>query len=157
MKKLLSLVLVLTLALTISACGNKQVGMANPMVEKDSLKGLNEVLGTDIKAYDKVDEDSESYFYIDGVEMQISQYTFNANEVKYTLRAAKTESDISGVYLTDFQDGTMGDTISEKEVMPTETADGYLWARWYDGDIQYFLEASDVTLEDFTKVYEIVK
>ena len=156
MRKLLTIMMALALTFTLVACTNekKTDGMPNPMTEFETAEEINGEVGSNIKTCDGAKE--ESFFTISCADYKIAQYKFDYDEVSYMLGAAITKEDISGVWPTDF-DGTLGETIKEDNVMPTETADGDIWARWYSDDMQYFLYASDVTLEDFTKVYDLVK
>lgn len=156
MKKLLSLLLVLSLSLSLVACDNsssekKSSGMPNPMTEVDSIEELNEEVGVELKECTLKGSIDNSIAYIDCNDYKLADYKFSIDDLSFTYRAAKTDLDITGIYPTDF-DGTLGETIEEKNVKATETADGYVWSRWYIGDIQYTLTSSEITLDEFNNV-----
>ena len=61
--------------------------------------------------------------------------TFTADGKAYTLRAAKTTDDISGIYLEGEALGACADKENTDALFWKEGC----WARWFDGEMQYSL------------------
>lgn len=125
----------------------------NPILERESLDAVNEATGAAMKRPDGLTVEEESYSTIESGEVVLGQYSFTYNGVQYTLRAAKTQEDISGVW-QDSQ--TLGDA-ADGEATAMETEDGGLWSRWFDGDVQYSLYAQGAAADDFTAVYDALR
>lgn len=149
MKKIILSLLVLTFAFSICAC-EKESEIVTPYLTLETIGELNAKGACNIK---RIDSTNESFIYI--FTADICEYNFTIDDVIYTIRSKSSNEDISGIYLTDF-DGTLGQTVKEKDVKPTVNGEGYVWARWFDDTTQYFLSAVNVSKEDFTKVYNFM-
>ena len=99
MKKMMAGLLCLLLLCTLSACGKKETGLANPMTEYASLEELNAAAGTNLKQPQVMGVSEEGFFTIDGGDYVVAQYNFTVAGVAYTLRCAPTSHDISGYYI----------------------------------------------------------
>lgn len=170
----LSLVIILVLATFVMfGCSTKQsngtkestkeesistedvsAGLANPIEDVKSLDEVNKGAGVNMKETGIKDC---TYQIINGT-FKIGQILFNYNNAEYTYRGAKSEGDISGVYiLVDGESKPLGD-VSIKDQTPIEVGEGELYARWFGEDkAQYSLYAKGATAEDFQKIYETVK
>ena len=127
-----------------ASSGGENNQIPNPLSEVDSVDDINSRIGCRIKNMESAE--SESYVVISG-ETELGQYTFSVDGAEYTLRAAKTTDDISGVYTSD---GTLGDTAEPDSI--TECDDGAYYEKWFDGDMQYSLYGTGTTAADFDTV-----
>lgn len=116
----------------------------NPLTDVSSVDDINSRIGCSIKNIESAE--SESYVVIAG-ETELGQYSFSVDGAEYTLRAAKTTDDISGVYTSS---GVLGD-IAEPDTI-TDCDDGTYYEKWFDGDMQYSLYGVGTTAEDFGTV-----
>lgn len=116
----------------------------NPLTEVASVDDINSRIGCSIKSLESAE--SESYVVIAG-ETELGQYSFSVDGAEYTLRAAKTADDISGVYTSN---GTLGDFAEPDSI--TECDDGTYYEKWFDGDMQYSLYGTGTSAEDFDTV-----
>ena len=109
MKRLLSILFMALLCIGMVGC-SKQVeqkteesakdepimGMANPMVEYDSLEEINEKVGVQIVTPGIMGKDNEKFFVISD---NLAQYNFDLNGYSFTIRGSKkTDVDISGIH-----------------------------------------------------------
>ena len=160
MKKLLAVMLSLVMLAALGGCAKKL-----PKPEKPDIQGVNAELMNPITELTNIDEvnaaadaaiprvpgaQDESFCIIAG-ETMLGQYKFTLNGAEYTVRAGKTDKDITGVY-TD--GGTLTDGVGAVEsVEPTAFSEG-IWARWFNGETQYTLVSSNASPEAFAEVYE---
>lgn len=157
MKRFLALMLAVLMLTALCACSNgKTVAqedtsaqMANPMTEYDELSKVNELCGMKLTGPAVMGKSDEAYFVTDCGDYQIGEYRFSLNGANFVLRGAKTQDDISGIYINGasaFQ-GMEGDaTISTPE---------YRLARWFTDDGQYVLiteENSELSAEQFASM-----
>lgn len=120
----------------------------NPWTDCTSLDELNTAAGTALHAPAGLDVSDKNYSYMTADTYTLAQYVFIYNGGEYTLRTGNTQADISGVY----QDGkTLTDLAGADNDILT-TAENALWSRWFDGDTQYSLYATNATAEDYTAV-----
>ncbi len=121
-----------------------------------SLDELNAVLGTDIVRPDSMNPSSEQFntMNIDGV--LVAQCEFVIAEGSYIIRAAKSQAHISGYhYGDDLIEATVTDGT---DVPPTVISEaGGVWARWFEGDVQYLMYTANGFEEIFNTLYEIEK
>ena len=156
MKKWMTMLLALVLALTLVACGETNtvdgpkddtpdveedvgsVGMANPWVEYDSLEEVNEKVGGSLTRPGVMGVEDKYFAVMNDGEM--GEYRFALNGMDYTFRFAPAATeDISGVWTeggTVFDHDYPGDT----EFAATDTMK---LARWLNIDGQYVLMVED--------------
>lgn len=116
----------------------------NPLTDVNSVEDINSRIGCSIKNIEGATDENYTVFTM---ETELGQYEFFIDEAKYTLRAAKTESDLSGVYTSD---GLLGDLVNAGTI--TECDDGTYYEKWFEGDMQYSLYGINTTKEDFDTV-----
>ena len=122
-------------------------GMPNPIRELSTAEEVNEAVGCKIK---KLPDAEDERFSIITTEPVLGQYDFTYGGARYTLRASRTEGDITGVYVSG---GTLTDTLTSREVGPTEI-EGCRFMRFFRGDMQYTLYSPDAELASFAIVGE---
>lgn len=149
MKKTIALLLSLIMLFALCACGKSEpsIGMENPMTECASLNEVNEAVGGNLCGPAAMGASDEAYFVIDCGSYKIGEYQFKVNGYDYILRCAKTEEDISGVYLsgqddTAFAEGN-GSVVTGDDGMQTNSDGEYKCARWFVDDMQYVLSVKD--------------
>ena len=122
----------------------------NPWTDCTSLDELNAAAGTALHAPTGLDVTDENYSYLNADGYTMAQYVFIYNGGEYTLRAANTQEDISGVY----QDGKTLTELAEEDSdkLFFTTDENALWSRWFDGNMQYSLYATNASVEDCTAV-----
>ena len=125
--------------------------VVSPYTDYSDISSVNEAAGTVIKESTLSDITEVGYNTIDNVSFLIAQYSFDYNGISYTVRAAKTEDDISGIYV---EDGTISAKAADETIIEI---DGTYFVRWFENGIQYNLFASDTNSEAFNLVYESVK
>lgn len=125
--------------------------VVSPYTDYSDISSVNEAAGTAIKESTLSDITEVGYNTIDNVSFLIAQYSFDYNGISYTVRAAKTEDDISGIYV---EDGTISSKTADETIIEIE---GTYFVRWFENGIQYNLFASDTNSEAFNLVYESVK
>lgn len=125
--------------------------VVSPYTDYSDISSVNEAAGTAIKESTLSDITEVGYNTIDNVSFLIAQYSFDYNGISYTVRAAKTEDDISGIYV---EDGTISSKTADETIIEI---DGTYFVRWFENGIQYNLFASDTNSEAFNLVYESVK
>lgn len=136
----MSRILVVLLALLcLCGCGGGEpsVGLANPMEQMETLEAINAKIGCAMHPPEGFSTENES-FYVINTQPNVGQYRFDADGITYTLRAAATKEDISGIYLTD---GTFGQ-VADQTGSDTLTFDEGQCTRWFVGGMQYTLHSS---------------
>ncbi len=130
---------VLLALLCLGGCGRGEssVGLANPMEQMENLEAINAKIGCSMHTPEGFFTENESFFVIN-TQPTVGQYRFDAEGITYTLRAAATKEDISGVYLTD---GTFGQVADQTGSDTLTFAEGQC-SRWFVGEIQYTLHSS---------------
>ena len=128
--------------------------LPSPITPQDSLDAVNAAAGSAMKQPAGLTATEESWSTIDsGDGLILGQYEFTCNGAHYTLRAAKTTGDISGVW----QDSkTLGNT-AETDMPDMTTAEGAHWSRWFDGEMQYSLYSADTDAAAFETVRDALK
>lgn len=152
------------LCLTLTACGGASApaesgssaptgGMmlVNPMQTKSSLDEINDVIGSNMKAPADIAVSDEQFFVISGT---VGEYRFTADGVSYTLRAAATTDDISGVYADGKSLGEAANAAGDRSA-DTAIFDGGMWTRWFDGDMQYSLVSGETGAADTSTLYAV--
>ncbi|MBR3693971.1 MAG: hypothetical protein IKL88_05545 [Erysipelotrichales bacterium] len=149
MRKLLYVVLMGVLV-TLSACSSSNttqqggVGMTqvvNPVRNVDSLEDVNAAIGCKIYPVEEYSVSDERFYVIND---SVGGYAFVIDGVSYTLRAARTTEDISGVYYEGMSLGEYADENGTDSLVSV----GSMWIRWFDGDMQYSLYSDDENAED---------
>ncbi len=125
--------------------------VVSPYTDYSDISSVNEAAGTAIKESTLSDITEVGYNTIDNVSFLIAQYSFDYNGISYTVRAAKTEDDISGIYV---EDGVISSKTADETIIEI---DGTYFVRWFENGVQYNLFASDTNSEAFNLVYESVK
>ena len=116
----------------------------NPMTNVNSIGDINSRIGCSMKSIEGASDESYTVFTMN---TELGQYDFFIDEAKYTLRAAKTTDDLSGVYTSD---GLLGDLTEPDSI--TECGDGTYYEKWFDGDMQYSLYGVGTSSADFDTV-----
>ncbi|MDO4378475.1 MAG: hypothetical protein Q4C64_04895 [Erysipelotrichia bacterium] len=132
------------LPLTEKDYASGKTGISNPITQYQSLEEINVTIGSVMKNYPQAE--AENYTVI---SQTIGQYQFDG---KYTLRAAKTVEDISGVYI----DGQTVSALSQEDVIYSVNDNTY-YVYWFKGDMQYSLYGINCNLSEFTEVYNFFK
>ena len=117
-------------------------GMPNPIVSYQSLDEINAVVGCALVAPADYSITDETYSVIGGT---VAEYTFLMDGLRFTVRAARTTDDISGIYVGD---GTASDLIPADDPYAIVEANGGLYTRWFLGGMQYSLYAEAGVLDD---------
>lgn len=133
-----------TLPLTEKDYESGNVGIANPIVEYDSLEEVNQLIGCNIKGYP--DALLQRYSIISG---EMAQYDFDD---KYTVRAMKSDKDISGIYVNG---ALVSELCEENNIYSID--DNTFYVYWFVGDMQYGLYGKGVNLNQFTERYDYFK
>ena len=144
MKKIIALMLALAMLLCLCACNKNEEpeepvvgpGTTNPMTEVASLDEINAATGCNMEKPGVMGVSDEKFFTINADEYTIGEYRFTVAGVNYTLRAAATTEDISGVWV--------GETTAFPEVkdgMDIVETDDMKLARWFDLNGQHVLSA----------------
>ena len=150
------------LCLTLTACGGGAPAasaetptggmmVVNPMQGKTSPEEVNAAVGCGMKAPAGITVSDEKFFVISGT---IGEYRFTADGIAYTLRAAATRDDISGVHVNGT---TLGETANAATDGSADTAifDGGMWTRWFDGGMQYSLVSDETGTQDTATLYAV--
>lgn len=124
--------------------------LINPMQKQDSLETVNEIIGCRMQEPAGYAVENASY-YVYNVTPKMGQYKFTVDGIEYTLRAAKTTDDISGVYYKGMTLGAYADENAKAEKTTVFLDDG-MWTRWFDGEMQYSLWSSQQNAES-TEVF----
>lgn len=127
------------------SAGNEESNqIPNPMTDVSSIEDINSAVGCSMKNIESASD--ESYTVLtEGTKL--GQYEFFIDNAKYTLRAAKTAEDLSGVYTSE---GLLGELVEADTVK--DCGDGAFYEKWFDGDMQYSLYGIDTVSEDFDTV-----
>lgn len=146
MKKVIVTVLALALAFGVTACSSQKktepepelpmAGMPNPVMEKESLEEINEAAGTKL-VHPPVMGATDEVFIVINSDPVIAEYHITINGVPYLCRAARTEEDITGVYLDE---GTLGEKVADGE---STNAGGYSITKWFADGVQYVIYTED--------------
>ncbi len=132
------------LPLTEKDYASGKTEIPNPIAQYQSLEEINTAIGSKIKAYPQAE--TENYAII---SQTIGQYQFDE---KYTLRAAATVEDISGVYVAG---QTISSLAQEGIVYFIDETTYYVY--WFNGDMQYSLYGVNCNLTEFKDIYEFFK
>lgn len=152
MKKIIAILLVLAMVICFGACNKNEkpvdTGMPNPMTEVASLDELNAAAGCNLVKPGVMGVSDEKFFTINCGDYTIGEYQFTVAGVNYTLRAAATTEDISGVYVGE---GTAFPEVKEGvDIVETEEVK---LARWFNLNGQHVLSAKgDIDSETFAGV-----
>ena len=155
MKKIIALLLsLLVLVFALCSCGSEAdenttapdntetaeteeiAGLANPVVEYESLDEVNNIAGTYLVHPGVMGVTEESFSVISGT---LAQYKFNLNGYDYTFRGSKNlDEEISGIYGAD---GALFD--GETADYSVKGTDEYKAIRFLAGDAQYVISVDD--------------
>lgn len=142
MKKVITLVLALTMAVSLMACGNKEnpTGMPNPTKEVASLEKLRETANCALIKPEGVEVADEAFFMIES-DPQIAEYQFTVDGKKCSLRfaTADAKTDISGVY---GDEGTIYASYDSEGTVVIQN-DDLQSQRWFTVDGQYVFTVFD--------------
>lgn len=142
MKKAITLVLALMMAVSLMACGNKETpnGTPNPMKEVASLEELCEAANCAMIKPEGVEIADEAFFMIES-NPQIAEYQFTVDGKKCFLRFADVDAktDISGVY---GDEGTIYASYTDDETVVIQN-DDLQSQRWFTVDGQYVFAVYD--------------
>ena len=152
MKKIIAILLVLAMVICFGACNKNEKpvdpGMPNPMTEVASLDELNAAAGCYLIQPGVMGVSDEKFIVIKSGDYNVGEYQFTISGVNYTLRAAATTEDISGVYV----DGNTAFPEVKEGIDIVETEEVKL-ARWFNLNGQHVLSAKgDIDSETFAGV-----
>ena len=121
--------------------------MINPLVEYESLKAINDMVGGKLCSIDNAQDEN---FVV--IANKLAQYRFKLADAECCFRFGKEEEDISGYYLkqgTAFKGGKLD------HIQYNQSEDARL-ARWFTADGQYvFIYANkEIKDKDFKKMIE---
>ena len=144
MKKIIALLLAFAMLLCLCACSKNEEpeepvvgpGTTNPVTEVASLDEINAATGCNMEKPGVMGVSDEQFFTINAGDYTIGEYRFTVAGVNYTLRAAATTEDISGVYVGE---GTAFPEV--KDGMDIVETDDMKLARWFDLNGQHVLIA----------------
>lgn len=159
MKKLLTILLSVLMALTIAGCAKKETiggNTPNPMTEVESLEKLNELTHGKLTKPAVMGVDNEKYFTITSSDMTIADYQFEINGDKCDFRFSdrgNSEEDFSGYY------------VNGKAAFPSENIENGIeynlegdakLARWAnaDGIYTFAYERKDMDEETFKNIVD---
>ncbi len=151
-KILLAVLLAAALAAALCGCGKtakpapaadpqttgtdvQKTNMVNPITEHASLEEINKAVGCNLCKPGVMGVSEQAFLTIDCGDYTIADYRFSVAGTDYSMRAAKVQEDISGVYSGD------GTVFSKGEQYMVVTEESML-GRWFDGDMQYIVNAS---------------
>lgn len=136
-----------TVALTSVSFGKCPAlgGLDGEKVECASLDELNEKIGCHIVKPGVMGVTDESFAVI-GADTDVAEYAFTAAGRAFTVRAAKTADDISGISGEDGESLFEGAAGAEYESESICTESAYV-CRFVDGEMQYVISTADV--EDY--------
>ena len=153
MKKLLAVVLSLSMLFCFAACGAKPAkeapgaqdpgfvpGVPSPLTEYESLDALNAVLGTRLCSPGVMGVTDHVYQTIDCDDYMIAEYRFAVNGYDCVFRCAGVTTDISGIWS---QDGTIFDHEFPGGEIEYAYTDEIKAARWFNTDGQYCFALTD--------------
>ena len=125
-------------------------GMVNPMTQVASLEEINAAAGCYLVKPGVMGVSDEEFYTINAGDYTIGEYRFKINGVSYTLRAAATTEDISGVYVGE---GTAFPEV--KDGIDIVETDEVKLARWFNLNGQHILYAKgEIDSETFAGVAE---
>ena len=127
------------------------IGLANPMREVESIDDINSAVGCDMRRPDGAED--EEYFVIWTVS-PMGDYRFSLAGRRYCLRAAKTEEDITGVYVSD---GTLTEALGGRSGAEPVMIEGHSFMRVFRGDMQYALYSDDAELRELAEAARALK
>ena len=160
MKKLLSILLIVLMALTIVGCAKKEENIGgntvNPMSEVESLEKLNELTQGKLTKPSVMGVDNEKYFTITSDDRTIADYQFEINGVKCDFRFSdrgSSEEDFSGYYVNGKP--AFPSTNTDNSVEYNLEGDVKL-ARWFntDGIYTFAYENKDMDDETFKNIVD---
>lgn len=161
MKKILAAMLALAMILCFCACNKTEEpqkpeepivgpGTTNPMTEVASLDEINAATGCNMTKPGVMGVSDEEFYTIASGDYTIGEYRFTIGGVNYTLRAAATTEDISGVYVGE---GTAFPEV--KDGIDIVETDEVKLARWFNLNGQHILYAEgEIDSETFAGVAE---
>lgn len=123
------------------------IGMANPVEAQESLQAVNDAVGCKLVHLAVMGVTDTAYNTINVGEYTIGEYDFEFQGGDWSFRAAPTENDISGIYVSE---GVISD-CGDEDVTAFEI-EGYFYCRWFVEEMQYSLACQhngEVTLEQF--------
>lgn len=122
------------------------IGMANPMEAMESLDEVNQAVGCHLSHLGVMGVTDVMYNVYHIGEYDVGEYVFEFLGAEWTSRAARTENDISGVYVS-------GDVLSAFGEADTPFEEGgYYYTRWFDDDMQYSIACQhndQISMEQF--------
>lgn len=144
MKKVLSILFVMLVAISLCACSAKQeavepkqeesIGMKNPMVEYKSLDEINAKVGSNLIKPGVMGVSDEKFFVVDE---NLADYRFTLNGLEYSFRASKDlNQDISGIYVD-------GKSMFENGTNSTYSDSQYHGFNFVVDDVQYTFTVKD--------------
>lgn len=143
------------------SCSEKEEGtgiipVPCPTTEVESLAKLNEAVGCNLKLPTKIKVSEPKYSVLEAT-IPVADYSFTFAGGKYTVRAGKTNEDITGVW---YGEKLLTDTVGENEEFGPKECGTDCWARWFEGEeknrVQYTIVAA-VPLSEFTVVYDAIR
>lgn len=170
MKKFILISLALAAVVSMSACDGffnrvknsaddlaNESGLYNPFKHYDTVDEINAAAGVNLRVPEGIDAKDESFSTIDN-EPVIADCSFNVGEQMYSIRAAATQNDITGIMIGST---ALGDTFEKgTNITPSKFESGQetdeFFARWFIGDVQYVLFSLNATEDQFNSVYEAV-
>ena len=137
MGKIIALLLAL-LCLGGCAAPKPETQMVNPMEKVNGFEDINAGIGCNMHAAEGFEVENES-FYLINAQPKVGQYRFDLDGITYTLRAATSKEDISGIYLPEGTFGQVADQSGEDTIV---FAEGQC-TRWFVGEMQYTLHSNN--------------
>lgn len=158
MKKILSLFLITLMICVMTSCKNKEeekeIGLANPITEVESLEKLNAECEAKIIKPAVMGISEEKFLNISANDITIAEYAFRIAGRACSIRSAKVKDDISGYYI----DGNQAFDGIKEGIEYKEASDCFL-SRFFVDDQQYVfvMERSENTeMEYFMMISEDV-
>jgi|GEM_PF-277338 len=119
------------------------LGLANPVKDMNDIASVNARVGCHMAVCPGAA--AQSFAVID-TEPPLGQYNFILGGARYTLRACRTEEDITGVWVDG---GTLTDRLKGARETGPVSIGGWCFTRFFIDDMQYALCSPDAGLEAF--------
>lgn len=153
MKKLLTVILTISLFL-ISACGKKgaAVGMKNPMVEYKTTEDLYNACKFPFLNIDGMLNGfnlSKLFF----IAEDVVEIDYTKDDAELTLRTAKGDKDISGLYYDETTETMQG--FSDTKVIHKKKGDDILGAWWTNGESSFSISLKNGSETDFNTALNV--